>query len=712
MRASASRLTLGPGLPLDVYTRSRAERLPFPLEEPGYRLFARARHGLRLGVQQLGLAPGDEVLAPAYHHGSEIEALMRAGLTCRFYDLGAGLEPRAEELDSLVTERTRALHLIHYFGLPQDAARWRSWCDERNLLLIEDAAQSWLASVDGRPVGSFGSLAIFCVYKTFALPDGGAVVSASPPDAPTVGNGSVVLPLARHRLAVARRTGALARSRRFGGSEHVNFAQDQEPRPPSPVTLTLLARVADHGAAGRRCANYRLLEEDLRGLMPPDIAPIRNGASPLIFPVWADRRDALVRRLDEQGVAARPFWQVPHPALDVSRFPNAAAWRERLVALPVHQELGPKDLEREADAARPPSRRAAPLRVERLDGLEPLREDWSRLAERSRNVFSSWEWASIWWRHFGERRPLLTAGCYRGDRLVALLPLYLSSSRPLRVVRFIGHGPGDQLGPICDPADLIPTARALRRWLADQRARWDVFRGDELPADEGWAGLLGADVLDRQASPLVRFPDGGWESYLGTLSSRLRYEIRHDARKLSSEYEVGYRLADDPARLDDDLDALFRLHAARWNDGNSPFSGSRRSFHRDFARCALEKGWLRLWFLEIDGDPVATWYGFRYGDVECSYQTGRDPRWQRSSVGLVLLAHAMRRAVEDGVREYRFLRGDEQYKRRMANGDPGLETVVLTRGVRAGAALGGRRLARRCDTLKAVGAPLKRRLSL
>jgi dTDP-4-amino-4,6-dideoxygalactose transaminase/CelD/BcsL family acetyltransferase involved in cellulose biosynthesis len=710
MRASPSRLTLGAGLPLDVYTRSRAKRLPFPLEEAGYRLFARARHGLRLGVQELGLGPGDEVLVPAYHHGSEIEALVRAGLTCRFYDLGTGLEPEEEELDSLLTERTRALHLIHYFGLPQDAQRWRSWCDERNLMLIEDAAQSWLASVDGRPVGSFGSLAIFCVYKTFALPDGGAVVSASPPDAPIGRNGSVLLPLARHRLAVARRTGVLARSRRFTGTEHVNFALDQEPRPPSPVTLALLPRVADHAAAGRRRANYRLLNEDLGGLMPPAIAPLGDGASPLVFPVWAERRDEFVRRLDERGVAARPFWQVPHPALDTSQFPNAAAWRERLVALPVHQELGPEDMERVADTVRPPSRPATRLRLERLGALEPLREDWSRLAERTRNVFSSWEWASIWWRHFGEGHPLLTAGCYRGNRLVALLPLYLSSSRPLRVVRFIGHGPGDQLGPICDPADLIPTARALRQWLADHRMRWDLFRGDELPDDEGWDGLLGAGVVERQASPVVRFPDGGWESYLGTLSSRLRYEIRHDARKLSSEHEVGYRLAGDAARLEDDLDVLFRLHAARWNDRDSPFSGFRQPFHRDFARCALGKGWLRLWFLELDGEPVATWYGFRYGDVECSYQTGRDPRWQRSSVGLVLLAHAMRRAVEDGVREYRFLRGDEQYKRRMATEDPGLATVAVGRGPRGKAALGAQAVARRSGTLKAAGAPLKRKL--
>ena len=74
------------------------------------------------------------VLAPAFHHGSEIEALLRAGLECRFYEVGESLAPDPAELESLVGPRTRALLLIHYLGRPQAAARWREWCDERELL--------------------------------------------------------------------------------------------------------------------------------------------------------------------------------------------------------------------------------------------------------------------------------------------------------------------------------------------------------------------------------------------------------------------------------------------------------------------------------------------------------------------------------------------------------------------------------------------------
>ncbi|MGH2982051.1 MAG: DegT/DnrJ/EryC1/StrS family aminotransferase, partial [Solirubrobacterales bacterium] len=94
------------------------------------------------------------MLVPAYHHGSDVGALVEAGLRCRFYDAGERLEPDPAELEGLLGGRTRALYLIHHLGFAQDAPRWRRWCDERGLLLIEDAAMAWPAELDGRPLGS------------------------------------------------------------------------------------------------------------------------------------------------------------------------------------------------------------------------------------------------------------------------------------------------------------------------------------------------------------------------------------------------------------------------------------------------------------------------------------------------------------------------------------------------------------------------------
>jgi len=112
-------------------------------------LLARGRQCVWHGVRVLGLGEGDEVLVPAYHSGAEVTALVAAGIACRFYDGTELLEPDEAELAGLAGPRTRALYLTHFLGFPQDAARWRRWCGERGLLLLEDAAHAWLAEADG-----------------------------------------------------------------------------------------------------------------------------------------------------------------------------------------------------------------------------------------------------------------------------------------------------------------------------------------------------------------------------------------------------------------------------------------------------------------------------------------------------------------------------------------------------------------------------------
>jgi CelD/BcsL family acetyltransferase involved in cellulose biosynthesis len=269
---------------------------------------------------------------------------------------------------------------------------------------------------------------------------------------------------------------------------------------------------------------------------------------------------------------------------------------------------------------------------------------------------------------------------------LAILPLYLWRSRPLRVVRFLGHGPADQLGPVCAPADRGTAAKLLRRLLAERRSDWDLFVGELLPGDEPWANLLGGRVLRREGSPLLR-ASGSWEEYLASRSANLRQQLRRRERSLAREHELRYRLADDPALLQGDLDTLLSLHAARWDGHESRFAGVDQAFHRELAKLALDRGWLRLWFLELDGHPRAAWYGFRFEGIESYYQAGRDPAWRDASLGLLLLAHSIRSALDDGIREYRLLRGDEPFKYRFADTDPGLETLAVSHGLRGTAAL-------------------------
>jgi CelD/BcsL family acetyltransferase involved in cellulose biosynthesis len=311
-----------------------------------------------------------------------------------------------------------------------------------------------------------------------------------------------------------------------------------------------------------------------------------------------------------------------------------------------------------------------------LSELAALEDDWRGLAARGRNVFATWEWADAWWRHFGEGRELRVrheAGSY-------VLPLFLERQGPFRVLRFIGSGHSDEVGPVGD------AARAAAAF-AEERG-FHLFLGDEMAP--GWAEPLGAKVVERTSSPVIELA-GSWNDYLAARSANFRGQVRSAERRLEN---ASYRLATGDT-LGADLDTLFRLHRSRWP--GSHWFADAEAFHRDFAGRALERGWLRLWTLELDGNPAAAWLGYRFNGVESYYQAGRDLALQRERVGFVLLAHTIREAIQDGMSEYRLLRGDESFKYRFATGDPGLETLARPNGVLGRLALALRTVRRRAS---------------
>jgi CelD/BcsL family acetyltransferase involved in cellulose biosynthesis len=319
--------------------------------------------------------------------------------------------------------------------------------------------------------------------------------------------------------------------------------------------------------------------------------------------------------------------------------------------------------------------------LQRLDGLTVAHDDWLRLQREHDNIFGTWEWASAWWTSSaGAGRPLVYAVRVAGRGVVALLPLYVAFDRGVRLLRFIGHDVGDQLGPICAPADRPLAGDALRELMHGLGPRY-VLLGEGLRGDEGWERALGGKLLGRASFPVLSLNGDDWDAWLDAKSGHFRRAARRYERALIRDHGLAFRQLTDPAELAAGIDVLMRLHRARWGSRSAVFETPRRRafYERLFAR-ALERDWLRLWLADADGRTVAAWIGFRYAGVESYYQGGRDPAWDRTSVGLVLVLHTIREALVDGMREYRFLRGDEPYKRRLQTADPGLATLAVGAG--------------------------------
>jgi CelD/BcsL family acetyltransferase involved in cellulose biosynthesis len=299
---------------------------------------------------------------------------------------------------------------------------------------------------------------------------------------------------------------------------------------------------------------------------------------------------------------------------------------------------------------------------------------WSSLAEQSGNLFATPEWLLGWWRHFGRgERELWVARDAEGA--MVLLPLYVEDG----VLRFIGHGHSDVLGPIAASEHRHAGAEVLRQLLERNSIAWTSFEGRDLPDDVPWARVTGASEVCRTASPVLRLDGLGWEGYLRSRSRNFRAQVRAMERRLARR-GTRVRVCDDPARLERDLDDLFRLHVARWGPAMARELVERgAAFYREVARASLERGWLDLLVLELEGRPAAALLNFRFAGEEWFYQGGRDRAFDREAPGVMLHVYAIRAAIRDGLRSYRFLRGGEAYKYRFTGDDDGLVSITMSR---------------------------------
>ena len=120
--------------------------------------------------------------------------------------------------------------------------------------------------------------------------------------------------------------------------------------PPSAMTMGLLSKLVDRSTAERRRENYRYLLERHWQLVPRPFLTLPEGASPFAFPIEVDNADEILKRLRNYGVEGLLFWRNPHPSLPTTDFPRSSAFRSRIFAVPVHQELTRSELKQISNA--------------------------------------------------------------------------------------------------------------------------------------------------------------------------------------------------------------------------------------------------------------------------------------------------------------------------------------------------------------------------
>lgn len=292
------------------------------------------------------LGPGDEVVTSPFTFVATLNAILDTGATARFADIGDDFNVRPDAVEAVTNDRTRVLMPVHLYGLVADMDPITELARQRDLAVVEDAAQAVAATYRGRAAGSFGT-GCFSLYatKNVSTGEGGMITTDDDELA--------------DRLRVTRNQGMRQRYEYVLAGNNYRLTDLA-----AAVGIPQLSSIDE--MTRRRTENadfYRHALADVPGLLlPPPVPPDRRHVYHQFTVRITDdapvRRDQFVDDLRAAGVGSGIYY--PRVVFDYDCYrdrpdvvsddvPDAFRIAGQVVSLPVHQHL--TDADRDAVAA-------------------------------------------------------------------------------------------------------------------------------------------------------------------------------------------------------------------------------------------------------------------------------------------------------------------------------------------------------------------------
>ncbi len=344
-------------------------------------------------------------------------------------------------------------------------------------------------------------------------------------------------------------------------------------------------------------------------------------------------------------------------------------------------------------------------KITHKENFRAIRDQWNTLlnGSKSNNISLTWEWMYTWWEVFNEGRELCILTVWNEEELIAIAPLLKRRIWHYKVIpfwrlEFLASGENMEDEVCSDYLDFIiksgmesEAMRVLADYLMHQiRGEWDEMVLADIAEDsENLRHLeellkerdLQWEVVDRISCFYIKLPET-WDEYLESLSSGMRYKIRRGRRELTKQ-SAQYRIAKDRDELEKALEILIKLHQDRWTDKGKPgvFSSQKfMTFHRRLMPLSFQNDWLKLHSLLLRGESIAAHYNFRYNHKIYFYQSGMsltDNKHIRP--GILLHSYCIEEAIDAGLAEYDFLKGDSDYKRALSTDSRAIVIVRVSR---------------------------------
>ncbi len=319
--------------------------------------------------------------------------------------------------------------------------------------------------------------------------------------------------------------------------------------------------------------------------------------------------------------------------------------------------------------------------ISNYDEFLGLEDAWKNVFERcdTDNIFISWEWCSLWWKHFGRNQRLMILVIKDRAETVGIAPLmsaggnFFSLGKP--VISFMGGELADYIDFLVlrNNKEVIMTIMdfllKFAGWgLVDLR-RIPEYSPNLIAVEECLSGL-GCDYVVRKSStsPAVKIT-GRWDDYYKSLSKGLRQDIRTTLNKLKLIGDVKF-VNYNAYTFKEALDTLFELHGKRqdYKLGQSLFDiQSNRDFFHELALAFIKPGWIDISALKIKDRVISIAFAFRHKEIFYYWVPAFDTEFIKYSLSKVHIQNLLKSCFEQNYTEFDFMRGDEEYKFKWTN---------------------------------------------
>jgi dTDP-4-amino-4,6-dideoxygalactose transaminase len=301
--------------------------------------------GLHLAIRALKIGEGDEVILPSFTFIAVANAVRYERATPVFVDIDPiTLNMNPACVEAAMTTRTKAMIVVHTFGVPAQMDALMQIAHRHNLVVIEDACEAIGANYNNQRVGSFGDISVFAFYpnKQITTGEGGAVLVRDP--------------------RLASRIRALRNQGRYPSNDWLqhteigyNYRLSEMACALGLVQLTRLPAIVQHRAAVARSYNELLTQID--GILRPPLSLPSRSISWFVYVVrLAERftiedRDKVLESLLRQGIGCARYFAPIHlqpaysevPSAQQATLPVTEAVAQRTLALPFFNRLSIAD---------------------------------------------------------------------------------------------------------------------------------------------------------------------------------------------------------------------------------------------------------------------------------------------------------------------------------------------------------------------------------